>query len=1054
MKTFAYITQNNYNSISDNNIIQDNEYGIDQQTICFISDTGEIYTHGKSFGKGGNSSETITIDNTEIHTKIDEETNKPVIDPQNLPKAAYDQYGVVKIDSDGGLSITRGVLGINAAKTYNLLKNYIKTNPGQQQDEDDPFKLKPATKITLGGVYVPGGDGLVINTDTNKGKLTFDPTQVNMQSLWETLQSYFTTNSIQFGGGKSKLSELDDVNVDNIQNGYVLKWDSNNNRWNAEQDNTTTGNEGATPNGLQFYQNELKLSLSNGSEIPATTPVANSEYRGMIRAVSVNENSDYLNNDYASLNDNDELIVPLFIGSERGDAYIKLTSEDISTIGAGGNINMRKATRSTLGAVKVWDEDENVEIGESLLAREDNRFYPVVLDANDIAGVNVPWNDTIFDPERDEYINEKLNEAQEAADRVEATLDNYSTALNLLTEGTFAEDLQAAVTAIDAAEGDLATLHGWIAAGHSEGPVFGDDSTYTKIYDYLNPQSGSYASFTEAINTNLQDAITNNNGVLRSEVLNIVNANVPNTDGIVTTVKNQIISDGTFATQEFVSTTVQTGVNGLENRYSSGGLYIDSQGKVGIRTSNVYIDKGTTSNPNKQSFADGIYDAVSGKITQATATQIDNKVNEVGLQLDSSTGEFALITQSGNSTQTTNGPKINITDVAGVIGSTAAAASSVWAGIMARATVDGKTPSASIIADVNKTSGNSSIYLNADHVIVNSEDLVSDKIIAHSASISALDADNVSIKSRLTAAEASIGTLEANQITADSIISNVNGSKYLYVSGDPTKPSSYTSVLRPLTLAFGNETSLDAMIEATNESIAQNYANVSAWGATFYPASGQKNDIGAVIKTDSSTGKFVANNSTGVSYLDGNSLVFTNKSNTKIYDQSTWGVNDLTNTPNLNIGMDSDDGAYIQLLSGGSIVSSNNTMIGLNEIRLRSSSGSSNVITSEGSSQSSDIRYKNIIDTIHLDIADLAAAPKITYTNIGDTSGNVYAGTSAQYWQELIPQVVQEDETGRLSMSYANAAIIAAISVAEEVVALKNEIAELKQQIAALTSNN
>ena len=102
----------------------------------------------------------------------------------------------------------------------------------------------------------------------------------------------------------------------------------------------------------------------------------------------------------------------------------------------------------------------------------------------------------------------------------------------------------------------------------------------------------------------------------------------------------------------------------------------------------------------------------------------------------------------------------------------------------------------------------------------------------------------------------------------------------------------------------------------------------------------------------------------------------------------------------------------------------------------------------------SDIRYKNVIDDIHLDIEDIAAAPKFTYTNKGDQSGKVLPGTSAQYWQDILPESVMADENGRLYMMYGNAALIAAISAAEEIVALKNEITELKQQIAALTSNN
>ena len=49
--TFAYLTKEQYNGIDR---FQENEYGVDNKTICFIADTNEIYTHGKPFGKGGN----------------------------------------------------------------------------------------------------------------------------------------------------------------------------------------------------------------------------------------------------------------------------------------------------------------------------------------------------------------------------------------------------------------------------------------------------------------------------------------------------------------------------------------------------------------------------------------------------------------------------------------------------------------------------------------------------------------------------------------------------------------------------------------------------------------------------------------------------------------------------------------------------------------------------------------------------------------------------------------------------------------------------------------
>ena len=53
-------------------------------------------------------------------------------------------------------------------------------------------------------------------------------------------------------------------------------------------------------------------------------------------------------------------------------------------------------------------------------------------------------------------------------------------------------------------------------------------------------------------------------------------------------------------------------------------------------------------------------------------------------------------------------------------------------------------------------------------------------------------------------------------------------------------------------------------------------------------------------------------------------------------------------------------------------------------------------------------------------------------------------GVSAQSLQQLLPEAVLEDEEGRLSVAYGNAALVACIKLAEEVINLKKELAELR----------
>jgi hypothetical protein len=80
-------------------------------------------------------------------------------------------------------------------------------------------------------------------------------------------------------------------------------------------------------------------------------------------------------------------------------------------------------------------------------------------------------------------------------------------------------------------------------------------------------------------------------------------------------------------------------------------------------------------------------------------------------------------------------------------------------------------------------------------------------------------------------------------------------------------------------------------------------------------------------------------------------------------------------------------------------------------------------------------------------IERLAGVKSGTYTRL-DT-GARQAGSSAQDWQNLLPEVVTvgEDEQGTLSLGYGNAALVAAVELAKVVVELKAEVQSLKAQL-------
>lgn len=75
-------------------------------------------------------------------------------------------------------------------------------------------------------------------------------------------------------------------------------------------------------------------------------------------------------------------------------------------------------------------------------------------------------------------------------------------------------------------------------------------------------------------------------------------------------------------------------------------------------------------------------------------------------------------------------------------------------------------------------------------------------------------------------------------------------------------------------------------------------------------------------------------------------------------------------------------------------------------------------------------------------IYDLVNVKYGTYTRI-DT-GEKQAGTSAQDWQKLLPEVVLQNEDGTLSLAYGNAALVTILKLAEKVIELETRLAKLE----------
>lgn len=106
--------------------------------------------------------------------------------------------------------------------------------------------------------------------------------------------------------------------------------------------------------------------------------------------------------------------------------------------------------------------------------------------------------------------------------------------------------------------------------------------------------------------------------------------------------------------------------------------------------------------------------------------------------------------------------------------------------------------------------------------------------------------------------------------------------------------------------------------------------------------------------------------------------------------------------------------------------------------------------------QTSDIRLKDVTGEIKIAVEDIANAPSVSYK--WKKTGLLGAGTIAQYWEHIAPELVSNEKNGSLSIQYGNLALLSAISIAKEVVShedriksLENENAELKRRIDELT---
>lgn len=126
---------------------------------------------------------------------------------------------------------------------------------------------------------------------------------------------------------------------------------------------------------------------------------------------------------------------------------------------------------------------------------------------------------------------------------------------------------------------------------------------------------------------------------------------------------------------------------------------------------------------------------------------------------------------------------------------------------------------------------------------------------------------------------------------------------------------------------------------------------------------------------------------------------------------------------------------------------------------------SSNLLAKGGITMYSDLRKKNVLNSIIVPLDVMANADLFDYIFKTDEKGKVRAGTSAQYWNRFLPQVTDTDNEGFFTMSYDVLATTCVLSMAKhfqrfliedfgrhetEIERLKRENEELKNRIIGL----
>lgn len=120
------------------------------------------------------------------------------------------------------------------------------------------------------------------------------------------------------------------------------------------------------------------------------------------------------------------------------------------------------------------------------------------------------------------------------------------------------------------------------------------------------------------------------------------------------------------------------------------------------------------------------------------------------------------------------------------------------------------------------------------------------------------------------------------------------------------------------------------------------------------------------------------------------------------------------------------------------------------EVYAKTGIWSDGYVSAKGQNTSSDMRLKNVLNDVVLNVSDIANAPSIRFA--WKKGGGIDVGSSAQYWQGVLPDAVKE--RNELEMQYGNIALLSAIAIAKRSESHEERITSHEERIARLEKEN